>query len=230
MSDDQQQNKPPESQPANPFGSRFGSSARPGSTTANQQQSAPTPPSRPGGLLSRVGSRLDWRILPVTEVIVHFTLDGLGDPFHRILGKRLMVDFGKRDAIVKVFEAGGADVDEIVSRLDIAWQEYAFSGALMLYPWSDNLPQVMAGRLPAGKDDDEDIRYSEDNRQPPTLLRAVDPLLVLNVLGRARANILLPETPLVLEKSYLNLSLMADDPRLIALVQATGYVEESLVK
>ncbi len=230
MSDDQQQNKPPESQPATPFGSRFGSSARPGSPTANQQQSAPTPPSRPSGLLSRVGSRLDWRILPVTEVIVHFTLDGLGDPFHRILGKRLMVDFGKRDAIVKVFEAGGADVDEIVSRLEIAWQEYVFSGALMLYPWNVNLPQVMAGRLPPGQDDDEDTRYSEDNRQPPTLLRSVDPLLVLNVLGRARANILLPETPLVLEKSYLNLSLMADDPRLIALVQATGYVEESLVK
>jgi hypothetical protein len=163
-------------------------------------------------------------------VIVHFTLDGLGDPFHRILGKRLLVDFGKRDAIVQVFEAGGADVDEIRSRLDIAWAEYSFSGALMLYPWNDNLPHVMAGRLPPGSDDDDETRYADDNRRSPVLLRAVDSLLVLNVLGRARANILLPETALVLEKGYLSLSLMSDDPRLISLVQATGYVEESLVK
>ncbi|MCB9451569.1 MAG: hypothetical protein H6672_09020 [Anaerolineaceae bacterium] len=235
MSDDQQQNKAPDqSAPSNPFGSRFGSrSSTPPANQPQQQQPAPPPPrpSRPSGLLSRVGNRLDWRILPVTGTIIHFTLDGLGDPFHRILGKRLIVDFGKRDAVVKIFESGGADIDEIVSRLDISWKEYDLTGAILLYPWGDNLPNVMGGRLPAGKDDeDEDIHYAEDNRTPPSILRAVDPLLVLNILGRTRANILLPETPLVFEKTYLTLALMSDDPRLITLAQATGFVEESLVR
>lgn len=233
----QQQNPPAGSRP-NPFsgsGSRFGSSS-PAPTPAQGNQPAPAPappPPRPGGLLSRVGTRLDWRILPVTGTIIHFTLDGLGDPFHRILGKRLMVDFGSRDAVLKVFESGGSDVAEIVTRLELAWKDYDLKGALLLYPWNDALRSVMGGRTPASdsNDDEENVTtYDEDKRQPPMIVRAVDPLLTLNVLARTRANILLPETPLSLEKMYLGMSLMSDDPRLIALTQGTGYVEEPLAK
>ncbi|MBL8163046.1 MAG: hypothetical protein JNJ61_13760, partial [Anaerolineae bacterium] len=44
----------------------------------------------------------------------------------------------------------------------------------------------------------------------------------------ARANILLPNAPLALEGQYLGQSLYTDDPRLIAIAQATGIIEESL--
>ena len=51
---------------------------------------------------------------------------------------------------------------------------------------------------------------------------ATDRLLVVNVLARARAAVLLAGAPAVLDPEYLGRDLASDDPRLVALVKATG--------
>ncbi|HEX2622820.1 MAG TPA: hypothetical protein VHL11_21825, partial [Phototrophicaceae bacterium] len=61
-------------------------------------------------------------------------------------------------------------------------------------------------------------------------LRAIDLHLVLNVLARSRSQVLLTRAPLVFSQQYLNRSMMTDDPRLVALVKATGYLEEEMVR
>jgi hypothetical protein len=52
----------------------------------------------------------------------------------------------------------------------------------------------------------------------------------LNVLARSRSQVLLTRAPLVFSQQYLNRSMMTDDPRLVALVKATGYLEEEMVR
>ncbi|MEW6278931.1 MAG: hypothetical protein AB1758_09935 [Candidatus Eremiobacterota bacterium] len=55
-------------------------------------------------------------------------------------------------------------------------------------------------------------------------LIAREPLLILNVLGRTRGQLLLPSTPLSLDARHLNRKLCTDDPRLVALAERTGLV------
>jgi hypothetical protein len=238
-----QQNQPPK--PANPFapssrlpgavnspsaptGSRFGGASAP-------PASSPPPAARPGTLTSRLPTRMDWRIIAVEKKLVRFDMDGLGDPFHRLLGKRLMVDFGDPAAVSKAMEAGGEDVDEIAARLDTSWSEYELTGAVLVYRWKKDLRHVLLGQIPPSDDefDDSDGQpalYEDDQRKPPAILRALDMLLVLNVLARTRANILLKTSLPALTSEYLQQSLYTDDPRLIALAQATGCIEETVLK
>ena len=50
--------------------------------------------SRFNSLRGRLGSRqLEWRIGPLTNTVVRFDLEGLGDPFHRILGTDLSAEY-----------------------------------------------------------------------------------------------------------------------------------------
>jgi hypothetical protein len=178
---------------------------------------------------------MDWRIIPVATQLVRFDLDGLGDPFYRLLGKRLVVDFGDPSAVGKAMEAGGADVDEIATRLDAVWADYNLDGAVMLYRWNKDLGYMLAGQMPPDEDefDDGDSSpsfYEDDKRTTPTILRSLDMLLVLNVLARTRANILLKPSPLALDGETLRQSLYSDDPRLLALAHATGCIEEAVLK
>jgi hypothetical protein len=102
-----------------------------------------------------------------------------------------------------------------------------------LFRWNKDLRYTLTGRILGDDELEEDEAhelYEDDKRKPPTILRALDLLLVMNVLARTRSNILLKTAPLALEQQYLGQSLFTDDARLIALVQATGCVEEALFK
>jgi hypothetical protein len=83
--------------------------------------------------------------------------------------------------------------------LDAAWAGYAFTGAALVFPWH--------------------ARHSVVYDRPVT---ATDRLLVVNVLARARAAVLLGGAPAVLDAEYLLRDLASDDPRLVALAEATG--------
>jgi hypothetical protein len=83
--------------------------------------------------------------------------------------------------------------------LDAAWAAYGLTGAALVFPWSARHPVVYERAL-----------------------SATDRVLVLNVLARARAAVLLGGAPAVLDPEYLGRDLACDDPRLVALVEATG--------
>jgi hypothetical protein len=222
--------------PANPFASSLprlssSSNAPQPAPAAPQPTQQPTPPARPSPLASRLGPpKTNWRIVPASTHLVRFDLNGLGDPFHRLLGKKLALDMGDPSAAIKALEAGGDDVAEMKVRLEAAWQDYAFKGAILLYNWRKDTRNVLAGRVPTADDSESEELYDEEKRTPPIVMRALDLWLVLNVLARTRANILLPDAPLVLEGQYLSRSLFSNDPRLLALALATGCIEESVLK
>lgn len=217
--------------PTNPFAS-IPRPTQPAAPAPAQpaQPSAPAAPARPSPL-SRFGPpRTHWRIVSVMPKLIRFDLMGLGDPFYRLLGRSLQMELGQPSAVVKALQAGGDDVLEIVERLDTAWAGYAFKGALLVYPWRKELGLMFEGRIPVTNENETDEMYDDDKCAPPSVFRALDYTLVLNVLARTRANILLPDAPLGLEGQYLNRSLFTDDTRLIALALATGCMEESGLK
>jgi hypothetical protein len=86
---------------------------------------------------------------------------------------------------------GQADEPRLTERLDTAWAPLALRGAMLLYAGIST---------------------------PCSIVRCRDPLLVLNVLARARGNVLLPDAPLVLQPRSLDRCVVTDDPRLTALV------------
>jgi hypothetical protein len=79
------------------------------------------------------------------------------------------------------------DVTGLTERLDQAWALLALHGAVLLYASGSGSFRVPACR---------------------------DPLLVLNVLARARGDLLLPDAPLVLQPRALDRRVVTDDPRL----------------
>jgi hypothetical protein len=161
--------------------------------------------------------------------LVRFELNGLGDPFHRLLGTPLNVEMGDPENAIKQIEAGGELVENIVDRLESAWAGYKLTGAALLYPWRKELWQVMAGRT-VGSETEEESDYEDDRRKPPAIYRALDMVLVLNILARTRANILVHDAALALEGQYLSQSLYSDDPRIVALALATGCIEETFIR
>lgn len=90
---------------------------------------------------------------------------------------------------------------DLVVQLDAAWQETRLRGAILISAWDDNVARL----------------FDDDNPQSQrlTLLQPVNPLLVLNVLGRSRAGILLPHFPLSLEPQFINRDLVTCDQRLV---------------
>jgi hypothetical protein len=85
------------------------------------------------------------------------------------------------------------------ANLDSAWADYGLTGAALVFPWS--------------------ARHAVVHDRA---LTATDRMLVVNVLARARAAVLLASAPAVLDSEYLGRDLASDDPRLVALVEATG--------
>lgn len=217
--------------------SRFGgSSSRFGSSNTNNQQRRLSP-------FGRIN--LEWSVVPITGEAVRITLEGLGDPFHRILGKPLNKEFGKTETIIDALQNDEALHDELVEALNENWAKYEFSGAAMLYPWTDDIKRAFNDFMyplppqPENKSDDEDDTFSDGdtdktpNSQVPvgtkvsvTSLRAIDPAFVMNVLARSRSNIVVANTPLALEPGFLTQSYICDDPRIVRIARATGYIEE----
>jgi hypothetical protein len=147
----------------------------------------------------------------VGSLIVHFTLEGLGGSLQGLIEE---VSYsGSYSALAAWLEKHRDSIKPLMSALNITWEAYAMQGAMLVYPWEEERKQVI-------------LTHARANNTRATCLRAVDPLLVLNVLARARTNLLQPRAPLALESSYLERSLIADDARLIKLAQLTGYIEE----
>lgn len=83
--------------------------------------------------------------------------------------------------------------------LDGAWAGYGLRGAALVFPWHARHAVVYERAV------------SATNR-----------VLILNVLARARTAVLLGGAPALLDPEYLGRDLASDDPRLVALVEATG--------
>ena len=222
--------------------SRFG--------TPSTRRPAPPKSWRHEGTINRFGaSDLAWVIAPIDTTFVRFDLRGLGDPFHRLLGEDINFNNFVLPKLLGSLEDGGEPVDKLKERLESTWENYKMYGATMMYGWNDDIkeiiasvPKIQKSQLiqPTNNDDDDfyfDDDEDEDNQVPiksdetsGICLRAIDMLLVLNVLGRTKSNILLGNSQLILEEGFLNRSLVTNDPRLVAVAQATGCVEEHFSK
>lgn len=230
----------------NPFrsgSSRYGRSSSSGSSSSGNTPPRPPAP-RFGGLGSRFGSStIEFEIRPVEDTFVRFDLGGLGDPFHRILGTELNLAHGDPQNVVKTIQNGGEAVDALIAQLEDAWKSYEINGALVVYDWQDEIKQAIGTKATGNTqtsddedyyddDDDDDNNKAEptkETRKAPVCLRAIDHVLVINVLARTRSGILLAEAPLSLESGFLERSLITDDPRLVTLARATGCLEEQIV-
>lgn len=207
---------------SNPFGNQPGSRPQAPLPGANRPplpapRPAPTPrtPYTPGSSLSsRFGpARTTWEILPYSPVIARFSLEGLGGSLQRILGSGLIDNIGTYEAIIHSIEKNKDAMSALVASLETIWSGYALTGAILVHPWEQDTKQVV-------------LAHAKIANIKAMCLRALDPLLVLNVLARSRTNLLQPRAPLALEQAYLERSLITDDVRLVKLVQSSGYFEE----
>lgn len=98
------------------------------------------------------------------------------------------------------------------AELDAAWQDFGLRGAALLYAAIPELPAPVEAELTRAA-------------APAERLAAIDPVLVANVLARARSGLLLPGVPLELGSDFLARTLWSDDPRLVALARKTGAEE-----
>lgn len=234
-------NNNPFSRGSSPARSSY-SNSRQNSQNNTNQNNRPNPPSRFGNLPSRFGSsQMSWYIEPLEQTFVRFNLDGLGDPFHRLLGEKLDLTYADPDKLVEAFENGGDKVERLIEQMENAWQAYDLCGAVIVYPWSDEIKQVIAANPLQNTNNDADVDDEDNDNQnnnnnvvaPITAsqcLRAIDMLLVLNVLARTRADLLLANAPMALESGFMNRSLVTNDPRLVVMAQATGCVEEHFTR
>lgn len=215
----------PSTPASNPFGNSSGSrppaslpgTPRPGGLPTPAPRPAPTPrtPYTPGSTLaSRFGpARTAWEILPFGTVVVRFSLEGLGGSLQRILGDDISENVGTYESIIHSIEKNRDVMNALVAKLETAWESYALTGAVLVRPWEQDTHMVI-------------LAHAKIANVKAMCLRALDPLVVLNVLARSRANLLQPRAPLAIEQAYLERSLISDDPRLVKLVQGSGYFEE----
>jgi hypothetical protein len=198
-------NAPSANQPRSPFG-----------------RSNSTPPARFGQQNMRT-----WIMQPMHKTVVRFELKGLGDPFYRLLGSEMNPEYGDYKAVSAALEKRVERTGDLEALLNSAWASYKLQGATLVYNWNGDMWKAL-NTPPVQQSENED--ESQQNPLPApitfTCLRAIDLQLVLNVLARSRSQVLLTRAPLVFSQEYLNRSLMSDDPRLVALAKATGFLEE----
>lgn len=218
-----------------------GSTSRPSVFGSNQKsQPAAQSPLRRTAPLGAI--TVQWAVRPLQEWAVRFDLNGLGDPFHRLLGTPFDAKYGDLNEVIQALRDDGERRLLLEQRLDEAWEALDFRGSALLYPWRDEVRRMFGAlrTLPAptqqaddSSNDQELNDDAEDNMvlaapaKPPRCLRAIDVALVLNVLARSRSIVLVAGTPLALEAGFLERAFLTDDLRLVALVRATGYIEEA---
>jgi hypothetical protein len=156
---------------------------------------------------------LTWEILPFGETLVCFSLEGLGGSLKYLMGDDAPAAGGNYEAVLQTLENDAQKIDKLKHTLDEVWSEYHLMGAILVYPWKPTTREVIAAS-------------AKVKNARPVFLRAFDPLLVMNVLARSRENLLQPRAPLSFDKAYLERALISDDPRLLRLVQISGYFEE----
>jgi hypothetical protein len=189
-------NKPPQSPP--PFSPPPAPNSRLASTTTKPRFNANAP---------------TWEILPFGETLVCFSLEGLGGSLKYIMGDDAPTAGGNYEAVLQTLENDARTLEKLKHTLDEVWAGYQIKGAILVYPWKPTTREVITASAK--------VRSTR-----PVFLRAFDPLLVMNVLARSRENLLQPRAPLSFDKAYLERALVSDDPRLLRLVQISGYFEE----
>ena len=207
---------------------------------ADAKSKTPVPP-KPSRFASRspfnrTTEKPAWSIAPLYGTAVRFDLSGLGDPFHRLLGSDLNTEYGQPEAIFQTLLNDSELCERFEAHLDDMWESYQFKGAALIFPLQDSLMKAFTTPVKPiapikkkdAKDDEEgeNEQPSDDAFQRVVRLRAIDIGLVFNVLARTRSTVLVSGTPLALEPSFLSQSLISDDPRLVALANATGTIEE----
>lgn len=225
--------------------SRFGSK-----NNANNNQNNSSSRFGSGSRFNRFGQQaIYWTVAPMMDAAVRISLDGLGDPFHRLLGTALKVEFGSPEKVVEKLQSDKKLLGRLTKVLDKAWKGYKFEGAALLFPWDDDVRKAYvqpvhpndsipknnnqndANNQNNDDDDDDDIDWldsvSDDQKSKVTCLRAIDLAFVLNILARSRANVVVANTPLALEPGFLSQTVVCDDPRIIALARATGCIDEN---
>lgn len=186
-----------------------------------------TPPPLPPRPPAPPGPAVQYSVIPAGQTVMRFQLKGLGDPFHRLLGDPLNLDYGTPQKAAEALHNDVSLRDRVTVLLDEAWERYQMVGAMLLTPY-DVASRVYTSPLHPVPLPDED----EDNTIPSPglprceLVRAIDVALVLNILARVRDGILVAETPLALEPAFLDKIWVASDARLVALGQATGSLED----
>ena len=239
----QQNNAPAPQPPAPPASSRFGASSsnnqnnnnNQNNQNNNQNNNSGSRFNRPNPFRSNQ-NQVKWTTMPIYQAVVRFDLKGLGDPFYHLLGHDLNPDYGDLRTLCMALEAGGEHVEALTEVLNHTWETYMLKGAALVYPWNDKTWQNIATPSPMpntgdnnnADDDDTDDNTPEKQQPPPyTTVRAIQVALVMNVLGRARSQLLLANAPLLLHRQYLERTLVTDDPRLVRLAMATGCLEEA---
>jgi hypothetical protein len=188
--------------------------------------------------------------MPTESTLVRFSLDGMGDPFYRLLGYEMNPELGNLNKLSEVLRKGGDKVDELIVKLDEAWEGYKLEGAMLVYTEDSEILNAISkpNPMPAmpakparrslrtrnNKTDDEEEEQEE--KQPDLAeannyrierIRSIDLMLTLNVLARARTQVIIARAPVVFGVEYLTRSIISDDPRLVSLARATGCLPDA---
>jgi hypothetical protein len=225
--------------------SRFGTANN--SNNANANQNNGTAPFGSGSRFNRFGQQtIYWTVAPLEDAVIRIALDGLGDPFHRLLGTPLNIEYGKPEKVVAAIQSDKDLMERLSKVLDDAWASYNYQGAALLFPWDDDVKKAYSQPIypndsqpdntnqnnqndPNSLDDDVDWQdtATDNHKSNVTCLRAIDLAFVLNILARSRANVVVGNTPLALEPGFLSQTVVCDDPRIVALARATGCIDEN---
>ena len=231
--------------------SRFGTANTTNNANANannNQNNNGTSPFGTGSRFNRFGQQtIFWTVAPLTNAVIRFSLDGLGDPFHRLLGTPLNIEYGKPEKVVAALQSDKDLMEKLSKVLDEAWESYQFKGAALLFPWDEDVKKAysqpvhpndsVVGNANQTNPNDPNNQYDDDadwidttadnQKSNVTCLRAIDLAFVLNILARSRANVIVGNTPLALEPGFLTQTVVCDDPRIVALARATGCIDEN---
>lgn len=228
-----------------------GSLLRRVNNTASNQNQQPSNQNNNNSLRSRLGNqnqnnnqtqqapKPSWTVTPTDDAGVRFAYQGIGDPLFRILGTPLDKSFKNVELFVNKLENDESIYTQLVEKLNEAWSTYDFLGAVIMHPIHkhvlDAFTQPTMPIIETDTQNDGNIAQNDTSQSNPTqqrfpsydTLRAIDPLLVLNILGRVRGGVLVEDTPLALETGFLNQCYICDDSRLVDLALATGAIEEA---
>lgn len=168
-------------------------------------------------LLNRMGARVTWEMLTLTDTVIQFDLHALGKPLYDLIGIEMPNEVTDAESAITALENDRGLHDSLKAKLDEHWETYQLRGAIFVYNWREEVKQALNYRLLA-------------LQESANFVRALEPLLVLNVLARSRASLLLATAPLALERPFLTRTLGADDPRLLKLVSEGEHSELPLVE
>jgi|GEM_PF-6179721 len=220
------------------FGSRFGSSSKKDDdkTSSSSSQfggSRPTP--------RTVSTTI--QVAPLETTIVSFSTSlWLPQAF-----ATLDLSTGDAMSLNQYLSQIDTEKQEIISSyLDQLWQEQGIRGARLLFTLPGNLNRLAKHRLNPGfervqtdeKDSDyEDEYYYDDDeeyfdydnepvadKRTVRVLQSIDMFMMMNVLGRVQGDVLFADTPFDFHRISQSKELYSDDPELVSLVCATGFL------